>query len=190
LPNHLLLRKSFAILLLSLQVFSLGGYWLVSDYFEAKADRSVIQSLDDNRYDEGALVTIRLPLHLPYACSQDQFERYDGSIRINGVFYNYVKRKFYNDTLTLVCIANQEKTRLHNANAEYAKTAGDAPASPSSSGKAMSALLKLFLLDYKESGCNGGFASFTVSPAAHIVANDNKTCSCFIPEPAQPPETA
>jgi hypothetical protein len=182
------LRKAFAILFLSVHVFSLGGYRLVLGYLEARADQSLAQNLDDHQYDEAGLLAIKIPLHLPYAGSHSEFERCDGSISMNGIFYNYVKRRLCNDTLILLCIANNEKNRLQAANNDYAKTAADDPSS-SHNDKALHSLLKLLLFAGGEDG-NSLPLPLAAAPASHTIVNDNSTCSCLLPAPAQPPETA
>ena len=61
----------------------------------------------------------------------------DGEIDINGTHYNYVKRRVNNDTLYLLCIPNQAKTRLLNSKCDYAKQVSDSPASEKNSKSAI-----------------------------------------------------
>ncbi len=158
------------------------------NYFEGRADRSLIQSLDNNQYDESSLVTIKMPLSLPYTGSRDEFERYDGTIQINGVFYNYVKRKFFNDTLTLLCIPNREKTRLYAENNEYAKSAAGAQSPASSNERTMNSLLKSFFPGYNQENNESWFVFFTGNSRHYIMTNDSELSCCFLPLPSQPPE--
>lgn len=124
---------------------------------------------------------------MPYTNDKSEFERCDGTVKINGVFYNYVKRKLANDTLILQCIANTEKSKLSDAREAYAKTAGDAQTS-SSHQQAMISLLKLFFFEYNNktgydlSACVPGLSQ------SYATENDHALCSFYIASTEKPPE--
>jgi hypothetical protein len=186
--KYLLLRTVLAILLLTVHVFALGGYRLVFDYFEERADQSLIQKIDDHHYSEADLVTIKIPLDLPYINNRSTFERFDGIIRINGVFYNYVKRKLFNDTLILQCIANFERSKLQKENNQYGGfICSDLPSVPGR--RAANSLLKFFFPVYNCKDGHNLVAPFFIQSSGHILPGDDSLYSCFIPLPAQPPET-
>ena len=81
--------------------------------------------LDNNAYDESQLIELKIPIHLPYQTSWSSYQRYDGEIEINGILYNYVKRKLANDTLVLMCIANTKKMHLETAKDDFFKISND-----------------------------------------------------------------
>lgn len=174
-------------MLLSIHLFTLAGYRLALSYLEQKADKSLVQKLNSNQYNDADLLTIKIPLNMPYTNDKSEFERCDGTVKINGVFYNYVKRKLANDTLILQCIANNEKSKLCDAREAYAKTAGDAQTS-SSHQQAMISLLKLFFFEYNNktgydlSACISGLAQWYANK------NDYALCSFYIASPEKPPE--
>jgi hypothetical protein len=102
------------------------GYHLVADYFSQQADLQMQAQLDDNQYSESELISIKVPATLPpYTESSSVFEHMEGSIDIKGVNYRYVKRRFLNDTLELLCIPNMQKTSINNARDEFFKLAND-----------------------------------------------------------------
>jgi hypothetical protein len=69
-----------------------------------KADRELETRLDENRYDESQLISIKVPVtHLSYYNTSDQFERVDGNIEFGGIQYKYVKRRIFNDSLEVLC---------------------------------------------------------------------------------------
>lgn len=65
---------------------------------------------------------------MPYISGSGEFERVDGQLEYNGVHYNYVKRKVSRDTLYILCLSNESKTKLCDAKAAYGKEANDLPA--------------------------------------------------------------
>jgi len=87
----------------------------------------MVQQLDKNNYSDKELVEVKVPLNSPYITNTKGYERYDGSLDMNGVHYNYVKRKVYDDTLYLMCIFNKQKMQLCDAKNNFQRLATDAP---------------------------------------------------------------
>lgn len=121
----LTLKKIPAIFLLAIHLFNLGGYRFLFDMLEHEVSEAFIESIDHVQYDEHKLIEIRVPLHLQYHANWEDFERFDGEITIDGQHYNYVKRKIKNDTLILLAIPNEVKTRLYNAKETFISLVND-----------------------------------------------------------------
>ncbi|HTQ64717.1 MAG TPA: hypothetical protein VMI12_07960 [Puia sp.] len=120
------MKKAAAILLLAILFFNWFGYRLLTSYVEDKADVQLKAQLDDNKYDESQLISIKVPAnHLGYYVNSAQFERVDGKIEIEGVQYNYVKRRLYNDSVELLCIPNHQAMQLATARDEFFKLVND-----------------------------------------------------------------
>ena len=120
-----MLKKPISILLLAIYLFNLFGYSVVFNYFIHLSEEKFTQQLDQNKYNEAGLVEIAIPLNLPYIQNSNGFERVDGAIENNGIHYNYVKRRVFNDTLYVLCLPNQQKTQLAKAKSKYAGEAND-----------------------------------------------------------------
>ena len=87
--------------------FNWYGYQLLSNYWQDRAERRLEASLDQNNYDESALISFKIPLtSLSYYNSTPGYERVNGQIDISGVRYQYVKRRIYGDTLEVLCLPN------------------------------------------------------------------------------------
>lgn len=121
------MRKFFTILLLTIHLFNLAGYSLLLHYFIDRSDVAMVQQLDRNEYADADLIELKVPMHLPYNADWKEYERYDGQIEIEGVHYNYVKRKVSSDTMYLLCIPNHDKTLLYNTKHDIAKEISDIP---------------------------------------------------------------
>ncbi len=119
------MKKILAILLLGILLFNWVGYRFISDYFEAKAFDEMQANIDINNYSSSELISIKVPFSVPYGRNSIQFEKVSGSMEIKGVSYQYVKRRFYNDTLELLCLPNTAKTSVTNARDEFFKLAND-----------------------------------------------------------------
>lgn len=120
-----MVKKLLAILLLAFLLFNWGGYRMISSYLEQESEQNLQAELDQDIYDEAALIHIKVAANLPYTNSTATYEKANGSVEINGVSYTYVKRRFYLDSLELLCIPNMEKTGIINARDDFFRLAND-----------------------------------------------------------------
>ncbi len=111
--------------MLAFLLFNWGGYRIVSNYFEDRSEENFQAAVDQDLYDEAALLHIKVSSNLPYTNSSPAYESANGNIEINGVSYTFVKRRFINDSLELLCIPNAEKTGIRNARDNFFRLAND-----------------------------------------------------------------
>lgn len=102
-------------------LFNLAGYQLFFDFFINRSDQQLVQQVDRHQYHESELITLKIPLQIPYNTDWSNYERIDGEIIVNGIYYNYVGRKFSRDTLYLLCLPNAIKTNLYAARNGYSQ---------------------------------------------------------------------
>lgn len=95
------------------------------DSFEQQASHHLITQLDKENYSDDQLVEMKVPLHMPYQTNWTSFERFNGEIVVDGIQYNYVKRKVWNDTLIVLCIPNHQKMKLNNAREQFFSLVND-----------------------------------------------------------------
>jgi len=185
-----MLRKIAAILLLALFVFNLVGYKAVFYFAQQHADASLNASLDKEQYNEKDLITIRIPLSMPYQVSKPDFERVDGEVNIKGQIYKYVKRKVENGQLVLQCLPNHEKMRLESAKDDYSRIANDIAQNDgnkkSDHSKAFS--IKNITLDYD--GFQQQFYAFVkpVNVDYEAPSNNSHIITRPLQSPEQPPD--
>ena len=118
------MKKTAAILLLGVLLFNWCGFRFLASYLEEKDYRVLAVQLDENKYDESQLVSIKVPArHLAYYNTSIEFERVDGQIETGGVRYNFVKRRLYKDSVEMLCIPNYSAMRLNAAKNEFFKLA-------------------------------------------------------------------
>lgn len=120
------MRKIAAIFFLSVLCFNCIGYRYVFDYLGSRHTRQFEANIDENNYDEGSLISIKTSFSLPYLyASSDKFERWKGEIVIDGVSYTYVKRRFFNDSIELLCLPNMAVNRLKEAQKDFFRATND-----------------------------------------------------------------
>ena len=121
-----MLKQLAAILLIGILFFNWYGYQLLTAYWQQREDSKLEARLDKHEYNDDQLVHIKIPLTtLAYYNSSTGFERVNGQIQINGVHYNYVKRRIYGDSLELLCIPNITAMNLQKAKNEFFRQVND-----------------------------------------------------------------
>jgi hypothetical protein len=125
------LKRFAAIQLLLLLLFNLFGYRIFFDAAQRASDAKMEAVLDKNEYNESELITIRIPVSLPYFFSRsDKFERVNGEINMGGKIYKYVKRRMYNGEITILCLPDHAKTSLETARNDFFKNTNDLAQNP------------------------------------------------------------
>ena len=163
------------------------GYSFFFDYFIRQADEQTVQQLDSNNYNEDELIEIKVPLFLPYYSNLGEYERYDGQIELNGIHYNFVKRKVVNDTLYMLCLPNHVKTELYKAKNEFAAKENGNENTGSKKGIESFGKKNNFETEYNQ-------LAFQYSPLYTFLCTSKENVfssrlnSCFIASPAKPPE--
>jgi hypothetical protein len=119
------LRKLAAILLIALFIFNLFGYRILFYIAQQQSDINIETALDNNQYNAEDLVTIKIPISVPYQIQQKDFERFDGEVTLNGKIYKYVKRKVSDGNLILLCLPDHNKMHLETAKNDLFKSSND-----------------------------------------------------------------
>ncbi|HYH14183.1 MAG TPA: hypothetical protein VD794_03120 [Flavisolibacter sp.] len=119
------MKRLAAILFLNIMLFNLCGYKLIIHFLHNKSDAQLSVLIDNDEFEEEELITIKTRLSLPYYTNSVTYERVDGVISIDGVYYNYVKRRVFNDSLELLCLPNPAKTVLEKIEVGFSKNVTD-----------------------------------------------------------------
>ncbi|MFA6084305.1 hypothetical protein [Mucilaginibacter sp.] len=180
------MKKIFAIMMLAVLVFNMGGYMLLFQYFINESDQFANEQISKGYYKTDELVEIRIPVRMPYVQEQRQYENISGQIQLRGNCYNYVALKMTRDTMYVKCIPNYVKTKLVNDNVITAKEVSDTPLSK----KNQLPLVKKTGLD---NDYNYTVTLFDLSVPAKAIRSQlvyiaPKTLHTYLSLPAQPPE--
>ena len=122
----LTVKRIAAILLLGLLLFNWVGYQLYTAILQDRADKTLITDLDENKYSDTDLISIKVPAsHLSSYVNLKEFQRVDGKIEIGGVQYNYVKLRYIDGNLELLCIPNKASNHIQSARDDFFKLVND-----------------------------------------------------------------
>jgi len=182
-------NKPVAILLLLIHIFNVGGYRFVFDKLESDASVQLINKLDKDEYSDNELIEMKVPLPMPYQTNWSSFERYNGEIQINGIHYNYVKRKVWNDTLILLCIPNHDKLQLNSAKEQFFSLVNDldqqgkeTPATPKAN------VIKTITTDYQAIENIQTPVPPVSETVSYTISNASMPASLVLERPYQPPK--
>jgi hypothetical protein len=163
------LKRLAAIVFFAVLLFNFYGYRLVISCMQANSDAQLEKQVDKNEYNQAQLISIKTKLDLPYYSSSPEYQRAYGSVTLNGVSYQYVKRRVYKDTLELLCLPNETKTKIQSVKNEFTKALADGQASTPKKHTP----IKIFLPDY--------FQSFKVfSPQSLVYQKQNFSDVTFL----------
>lgn len=184
------MNRIAAILLLTLLFFNWYGYRLLSDYLQGRSDHQLEAKLDKEDYDPSQLFEIRIPMNLPYHNDWKEFERYNGSVEINGIHYKYVKRKVEKGEMVLLCLPNNEKQMLLSARDQFFKLVNDLqqPGSEKNTKSSNANVFKALFAEYKQESNN-----WTIAHLNFYTKHFTNTEAPFTPQyhaltPEQPPD--
>lgn len=176
-------------MLLVIHLFNMGGYRIVFSLLEEKSHTHFVNKLDKGSYDDQELIELKVPYPLPYAASWPEYQRYDGEIELNGVHYNYVKRKMLNDTLYLLCIPNTVKTDLQTAKQELTASLSDNPNQHSKEQKSsVPAVTKPYAPEYNNQPAEFRFGLIMSTLINGFAFSETRFTQGFISSPFQPPK--
>ncbi len=145
------MRKTLAIFFSLALLFSAGGYYPLISVLQQQADRKLESLLDQDIYDEGNLVEVRVPLNMPYQQRYTEYERHYGNIEIDGNSYTYVKKKIEGDVVIFQCIPNPSRQQLKDMRYDLTRsTASAAPAENGASKQHPSTPVKSNLSDFDD----------------------------------------
>jgi len=183
-------KKLSAILLIALFLFNLIGYRILFYYEQEQSDVRLEASFDKEEYNDADLITIKVPLSLPYVTNQRNFERIDGEITVNGKILKYVKRKITDGNLILLCLPNHNKMRIEGAKDEFFKFANDLVQNNQSkkSGHTKSGIFKNLISEYDINSSDYPSAFYKILHTYNVTMQPKFLPSSHYKLPKQPPE--
>lgn len=178
------MKRLLTIFLVALVLFNTVGIQGLLLGLRYKTKHDLVKRLDSGLYDDGSTVTLKVPLALPYAMDDADYERVDGEFEYRGEFFRLVKQRLVRDTLHLVCIKDNKSKHIKKALADYIKTATDKPFDGKQDGKTQSGFVKDYLIaSFSISGLTAGWNRTVFSPSSFCFFQSRSTDITI-----QPPE--
>ena len=185
------MKKLAAILLIALFTFNLFGYRILFYFAQQQSDINIEKALDKNEYNEEDLITIKIPISVPYQIERKDFERFDGEVNLHGKIYKYVKRKVCDGNLILLCLPDHNKMHLETAKNDLFKYSNDlqnAGSKKSDNSKSFNA--KHLSNDYNQNVAEYKMAFYNFVNTYYSLKKASPLPSALHRSPEQPPELA
>lgn len=182
------LKRLTAILLVLLFLFNLAGYRLFFLYIQLRADASYITAIDNNRYDESQMITLKVDLDMPYLPENSGFERVNGEINVDGKIYKFVKRRIYNGQLVLLCLPDERKAKIRAATDNYFADSNDLPGANDQTTTPKTNIAKHLVTDFDHHYLPFAFLQIDIPGIPHQSPDQAPLCSRSVHTPGQPPD--
>ncbi|SHL94497.1 hypothetical protein [Mucilaginibacter sp. OK098] len=181
------MKRLFAIVMLCVHLFTIGGYTLLFQYYIHKSDVQMVKEIFDNKIDNAKLIEIKIPVNMPTVQDWTEYEVIQGQIQLKDAYYNYVRLKMTHDTMYFVCIPNTVKTHLVKANIITANQINDVPLTK----KGHDASFKKVntLSDYNLQAFKYHYQEFETQLKPNDKSVSFKLNSPFIDSPGKPPNS-
>jgi len=145
-----MLKSLAALFLISVLSFNWYGFDLLVNVLENHYDQKLEKALDENDYDTSQIIELDAKIILPYVADMQDFERVDGEVMIDGVYYKFIERKYENGRVIYRCIPNTNKIKLHDARSTFIELMNEIQAAPENQKQTSNSLsLKKTITDYE-----------------------------------------
>jgi hypothetical protein len=184
------LKKLTAILLIALFAFNLFGYRIFFYSIQQQSDKILETAIDNNQYDDRDLITVKIPLSMPYQVGIPEFERYNGEVNFDGITYKYVKRKVVNGELVLMCLPDKARMSLETAKNNIFKSVNDLQGSSTGKSNTKGSSVKNIAVDYNQSLITFSLSPYNCISKVNRVSVTFSLASPYYRSADQPPEFA
>lgn len=161
---------------------------MIYTWLEKQSTAQLNNEIDKKTYNEQHLVEIKIPLNMPYIIDKE-FEVAYGEKEINGIQYQYVKRKISNNILYLLCLPNNIKSSLVTEKNNLEKDNSQADNNKSDKKNSTLSLSKSLQQEYLPTNNDNRVANKISFKVNIPKINNIKAGDLFTPlTPSQPPE--
>ena len=152
-----------AIFLVVVQLLYSAGHFGIYCVIETAQEKLLDTRLDHDMFAGSEAITLKVPMHLPYIVSPDNYERVDFKLEYDGTKYRAIKQRHINDTLFVVCIKDKLSMTVQDSYCDFIK--GIIPGQEKSDSKSLVPQL------VKDMERNGVFILTTRSAFSYVDVN-------------------
>jgi hypothetical protein len=135
------MKKSIAFFFLAVILLNVAGYYLVIEGW--KLHHNAAWSLEGTT-QPGQELILEIPLEVPYATQERDWESFDGQFEYHGESYRIVRQKVTLNAVYVACVKDSENTRINDQLEDFVKTFTDRP----SDGKQQAKVFPGFIKEY------------------------------------------
>jgi hypothetical protein len=136
------MRKAVALFFLFIITLNIAGYYLVFEGW--KYHNSVSWSFDPDNSNSQEFI-VKLPMNIPYATQEKDWEKADGEFEYMGEMYRVVKQKIGLDAVYIACVKDNEGSKINQQLEELAQNFSDKPGDAKQSVKSAPGFIKEYV---------------------------------------------
>jgi hypothetical protein len=150
-----------------------------------------METVEQEQFETSDLITLSVPLSLPYQTNWVGWEKVRGEITIDGVTYQYVQRKVENGHIVVQCLPNRQQAKIESARDRFFQLANSFQADNSSNNESSNNTVKITkpsLTDFDDYWSCWNVAAFALPTVFHLASGQAFYTSNFPSVQGQPPE--
>lgn len=120
------------------------GYYPFLSLVTQQLSRNTQKKIESNIHDIGGNMIIKMPMSLPYGPDSNEYQPISGEITYQDTVYQFIKQRFYQDTLYVVCIRDYHTTEAKGKVVDYLKSLSSQNKQEDNSLKIVASLAKYF----------------------------------------------
>ncbi|HNP78800.1 MAG: hypothetical protein U0289_08250 [Cyclobacteriaceae bacterium] len=136
------MKKSIAFFFLAVILLNVAGYYLVIEGW--KMHHNASWSLEETTVPGQELI-LEIPLEVPYATQDHDWESSAGQFEYHGETYRIIKQKVTLNSVLIACVKDSESNRINDQLEDFVKSFTDKPSNGKQEAKAFSGFIKEYV---------------------------------------------
>ena len=136
------MRKPIALFFLFIIMLNIAGYYLVMEGWQWH--NSISWSFDEDASNAQELI-VEIPLNVPYATQEKDWEKAEGQFEYKGDVYRIVRQKLTLEAVYVACVKDSESNRIKQQLEDFAKTFTDKPLDAKQNVKSVPGFIKEYV---------------------------------------------
>lgn len=118
------MRKPIAFFFLFIIMLNIAGYYLVMEGWQWH--NSISWSFDEDASNAQELI-VEIPLNVPYATQEKDWEKAEGQFEYKGDVYRIVKQRLTLEAVYIACVKDSESSHIKQQLEDFANAFTDKP---------------------------------------------------------------
>ncbi len=136
------MKKSIAFFFLAVILLNVAGYYLVIEGW--KMHHNASWSLEETTVPGQELI-LEIPLEVPYATQDHDWESSAGQFEYHGETYRIIKQKVTLNSVLIACVKDSESNRINDQLEDFVKSFTDKPSNGKQEAKAFTGFIKEYV---------------------------------------------
>jgi len=129
------MKRLFAIVFLFLILLNTFGYYSALRLIETAILQEAALKVNGTEHVINGNLLLQIPMSLPYAQNDEAYYDTHGKIEIEGDIYLLIKQKYYNGTMLIVGMKDEQATKIKHTITDFSKTFSDQHPESQTTGK-------------------------------------------------------